>query len=73
MTQDEAFLSAIAESPDDDALRLIYADWLQDHGDPRRSTGTPESSPSARTSRGWALSRWRAPAPSFALSWVHRA
>jgi uncharacterized protein (TIGR02996 family) len=33
MSQDEAFLQAIREEPDDDAVRLIYADWLQEHGD----------------------------------------
>jgi uncharacterized protein (TIGR02996 family) len=32
MTHDEAFLKAIAENPDDDAPRLIYADWLEEHG-----------------------------------------
>ncbi len=32
MDSDEAFLQAIAETPDDDAPRLIYADWLDDHG-----------------------------------------
>jgi uncharacterized protein (TIGR02996 family) len=32
MTQDEAFLEAIREQPDDDAPRLIYADWLEEHG-----------------------------------------
>jgi uncharacterized protein (TIGR02996 family) len=26
------FLRAIADSPDDDALRLVYADWLDEHG-----------------------------------------
>lgn len=32
-----AFLSAIAECPDDDAPRLIYADWLDDEGLPDRA------------------------------------
>lgn len=27
-----AFLQAILENPDDDTHRLIYADWLEDHG-----------------------------------------
>jgi len=27
-----AFLEAIADAPTDDALRLIYADWLEEHG-----------------------------------------
>lgn len=35
MTPDEAFLEAILEAPDDDTPRLIYADWLEEHGDPR--------------------------------------
>ncbi len=30
-----AFLQAICESPDDDAPRLIFADWLEERGDPR--------------------------------------
>src|SRR5262245_45513469 len=32
MTTEAAFLSDIAEHPDDDAPRLIFADWLDDHG-----------------------------------------
>lgn len=28
MTQEQAFLYAIREAPEDDAPRLIYADWL---------------------------------------------
>jgi uncharacterized protein (TIGR02996 family) len=34
MPDAEAFLRAIIENPDDDAPRLIYADWLDEHGDP---------------------------------------
>ncbi len=32
---DEAFLRAIAAAPADDAPRLVYADWLDERGDPR--------------------------------------
>jgi uncharacterized protein (TIGR02996 family) len=32
MTQDEAFLQAIIENPEDDAPRLVYADWLDEQG-----------------------------------------
>jgi uncharacterized protein (TIGR02996 family) len=32
---DDAFLSAIIESPGDDGPRLVYADWLEERGDPR--------------------------------------
>ena len=35
MDQNEALLEAIYENPDDDALRLVYMDYLQDRGDPR--------------------------------------
>ena len=30
-----ALLRAVIEHPDDDARRLVYADWLQQHGDPQ--------------------------------------
>ena len=32
---DEGFLSALRENPNDDVTRLIYADWLQERGDVR--------------------------------------
>jgi len=31
------FLSAIRADPNDDATRLIYADYLEEHDDPRRA------------------------------------
>jgi uncharacterized protein (TIGR02996 family) len=34
---DEAFLQAIIESPDDDTPRLVYADWLEEHGQAERA------------------------------------
>ncbi|HEY7426419.1 MAG TPA: TIGR02996 domain-containing protein [Gemmataceae bacterium] len=37
MTPDKAFLQAILEEPDDDGPRLIYADWLEEHGYPERA------------------------------------
>jgi uncharacterized protein (TIGR02996 family) len=37
MTHDEAFLQAIIETPDDDTPRLVYADWLEEHGDADRA------------------------------------
>src|SRR5262249_44827492 len=36
-TVEEAFLSDIRASPDDDGVRLIYADWLQENGQPERA------------------------------------
>lgn len=33
----EAFYQTIRENPDDDAPRLIFADWLEEHGDTARA------------------------------------
>lgn len=35
MPNEDAFLRSIAEMPEDDAPRLVYADWLEERGDPR--------------------------------------
>jgi uncharacterized protein (TIGR02996 family) len=35
MTED--FLQAIIDAPEDDAPRLVYADWLEDNGQPERA------------------------------------
>jgi uncharacterized protein (TIGR02996 family) len=35
MEEEAAFLRAIADAPEDDATRLVYADWLEERGDPR--------------------------------------
>src|SRR5262245_7590624 len=37
MTSEANFLSAIRDDPDDDAVRLIFADWLEDQGDTDRA------------------------------------
>ncbi len=37
MSEEQAFLHAIAEDPADDAHRLIFADWLEDHGQTDRA------------------------------------
>jgi len=45
MPQSDDFISAIVNDPENDGLRLIYADWLDEHGGarllrpPRRRTG----------------------------------
>jgi uncharacterized protein (TIGR02996 family) len=37
-TSDEAhLLAAIAEAPDEDTPRLVYADWLDEHDQPERA------------------------------------
>src|ERR1700721_2215611 len=33
MSETDSFLRAIVEDPEDMAVRLIYADWLDEHGD----------------------------------------
>jgi uncharacterized protein (TIGR02996 family) len=35
MDEVDAFFQSILDSPDDDRPRLIYADWLEERGDPR--------------------------------------
>ena len=37
MSDRDALLAAIRQAPRDDAPRLIYADWLDEHGDPDRA------------------------------------
>src|SRR4051794_26810457 len=37
MSHDDAFLQSIIESPEDDAPRLVYADWLEERGDAARA------------------------------------
>jgi len=37
VNEDEAFIRAIVDNPGDDTPRLVYADWLDDHDDPRGS------------------------------------
>src|SRR5436190_8044620 len=37
MSERQALLDAIAQAPDDDAVRLVFADWLDDHGEADRA------------------------------------
>ena len=34
MTEQDALLQAVCDAPEEDAPRLVYADWLEEHGDP---------------------------------------
>jgi uncharacterized protein (TIGR02996 family) len=51
MTQEDAFLEAITEQPDDDAVRLVFADWLEENGQPRRADFIRVQCVLARTGR----------------------
>jgi uncharacterized protein (TIGR02996 family) len=37
MSPADAFLAEILANPEDDAPRLVFADWLEDHGQPERA------------------------------------
>src|SRR5258708_31097953 len=37
MNYDQAFLQDVLDAPDDDVPRLVYADWLEDNGEPDRA------------------------------------
>jgi len=37
MSTEQSFLDAVCESPGDDAPRLVFADWLEDNGQPQRA------------------------------------
>jgi uncharacterized protein (TIGR02996 family) len=37
MSDGPALLEAIQREPDDDTLRLVYSDWLEENGDPERA------------------------------------
>ncbi len=72
----EPFLKAICENPDDDTVRLVYADWLEENGDPERAEfircqvvsagNTHPKNPAFRRSeilRKANATRWRAELP----------
>src|SRR5436305_105671 len=37
MSEGDDLFRAVLENPDDDAPRLVYADWLDEHGQPERA------------------------------------
>src|SRR5690349_8945353 len=37
MTDRDAFVAAIADAPADDTPRLVYADWLEENGEPAQA------------------------------------
>ena len=85
MTDGDALLRAAAAAPDDDAPRLVYADWLDEHGDAARAefirvqvelAALPPGSP--RAAGLWEreqalLARWRPLWTSDVDGWVNGA
>jgi uncharacterized protein (TIGR02996 family) len=62
MNDQTALLRAICENPDDDTVRLAYADWLEEHDDPTRADFIRTQIEFARTSPGdplYRYVRWR--------------
>lgn len=51
MTEQDALLAAIRDNPDDDTPRLVYADWLDENGEPARAEFIRVECESARTDR----------------------
>jgi uncharacterized protein (TIGR02996 family) len=37
MSTEKALFQSVLDAPDDDAPRLVYADWLEEHGQPERA------------------------------------
>src|SRR4051812_6279613 len=37
MVKNDDFLRALSTHPDDDGVRLVYADWLEENGNPERA------------------------------------
>lgn len=74
MPDERAFLATIAAEPEDDTVRLVYADWLEERGDPRgefvrvqcRLARSDESDPHSEELR----LRERALLDAHRLSWL---
>ncbi len=57
MASEASFLSAIAESPDDPAHRLVYADWLDEHGEEERAAYLRLRTQEGRLDEHWSVER----------------
>jgi uncharacterized protein (TIGR02996 family) len=70
MQDNDAFLQAIHDAPDDDTPRLVYADWLDEHGEPSRAEFIRLQCALANLSDTDA-SRWALLARERQLLWQH--
>src|SRR4051794_4771556 len=78
MTDESAFLAAVRDAPEDDGPRLVYADWLDEQGDPdlsaraeliRVQCGLAHLPAGHRARRGLAQ-RERAIRTKYAMRWA---
>ena len=84
MTDRDAFLRAIRRDPASDVARLVFADWLEEQGDPspvdlaaaayiRLSCGVPAVGPGSRranrTRWDWLRANWRRLVPTLTAEW----
>ena len=53
----EALVAAVAAEPDDDTPRLVFADWLQEHGEGDRAEFVRVQCEAARSDLPWTWSR----------------
>ena len=73
MTEDEAFIRTIVDSPGDDLPRLVYADWLDERGDPRGAYLRAELEwAKAKQTTGFILLRLNGLAEGLDPVWVAR-
>lgn len=69
----EPFMRAIVDQPDDDAIRLVAADWLDEHGEPERAEfirvqcELAKCPPEVRADRRWSDLRYAVREPWDAL------
>jgi uncharacterized protein (TIGR02996 family) len=72
----EAFLRAITANPEDDVLRLVYADWLEEQGDPRAEFLRLDCALAGKAERimetAATKARWQELRENFDPSWLIR-
>jgi uncharacterized protein (TIGR02996 family) len=75
MMDDRAFMQAILASPEDDAPRLVYADWLEERGESQRGEFLRADVTLAKLSKGdggyaKVRTRWRALRAQIDPNWL---
>ncbi len=74
-----ALLAAIRAAPDDDTVRLVYADWIDEHRDAERDRATSEyirlacgEAPRGRAN-AWLRDNWQRLSPTLAAGILYPA